>query len=259
MNISIFLFSPTKTTHTVVRAMTSQLQQHHITETNWTHSDNCELAPETNLVILAVPVYSGLAPVTVIERIKSLRGKQTPIVLISVYGNRGADTATRELYEITSRNGFIPIAAAEFIGEHSYSTPTHPIAVGRPDRDDLLLAQEFGNSVMASLENDTTQPLTSEDFDQSPHRERNPLQFETPTKDLAKCTHCGKCEPVCPQNIWPLGNDQQKGTCIGCCACIKVCNDDALTPPQKIREFTVKLNQLCQERKEPNLIRSKEV
>ena len=253
MNISTFVFSPTNTTATVVQAILSQFPKSEITETDWTQSQNCKIPTKTDLVLLGVPVYSGLAPATVIERIKNLKGNQTPIVLISVFGNRGADTATRELYEITSKNGFIPIAAAEFIGEHSFSTPTHPIADGRPDSKDLQMAKAFGSKIKASLETELI-ALNSSNFDQAPHRERNPMKLDPPFKDLEKCTHCGKCEPVCPQNIWPIGNSNKIDECIGCCACIKVCEDDALSQQEIINNYSVKLNQMCQDRKEPKLI-----
>jgi len=259
MNISTFIFSPTKTTLTVVRAMTSPFEGHQITETNWTHSENCDLPPETDLVIIGIPVYAGLVPTIVLERIQSLKGNQTPIILVTVYGNRSADTAPRELFEITSQNGFIPIAAAEFIGEHSYSTPTLPIAVGRPDADDLLLAKEFGKTLLSLLESESLEPLTLENFNQAPHRERIQVKIDPPTLDIEKCRHCGKCRVVCPQNIWPLGNDQQKGDCIRCCACIKVCDKEALTQQEAVHAFAVKLNKLCQERKEPKLVISKKV
>lgn len=253
MNISTFVFSPTHTTESIVKAITSPFIGATITETDWTHSEAIEIKDDTDLVIIGVPVYSGLVPTTVLERIQNLKGNQTPIVLVSVYGNRGPDTATRELYEITSKNGFIPIAAAEFIGEHSFSTPIYPIAVGRPDSKDLKIANEFGREISVALKNGL-KPLKLADFDQSPHRERNPMKLEPPFKDLEKCTHCGKCVPACPQNIWPIGNTNKKGECIGCCACLKVCEDDALSYQDTIQGYSIKLNQLCQTRKEPQLI-----
>jgi ferredoxin len=258
MNISTFVFSPTTTTERIVKSITSQFPESRITHTDWTHSDNCKLPAETDLVILGVPVYSGLAPTTVLDRINQLQGSGTPIVLLTVYGNRGADTASRELYEITSSHGFTPIAAAEFIGEHSFSTPVYPIAAGRPDEKDLDIAEKFGKKIKLLLKNPIIS-LSSEDFDQSPHRERKPLQVEPPVKDLERCTNCGACEPVCPQNIWPLGNATTKGECIGCCACIKVCEFEALIPQEVIQGYSIKLNQLCQTRKEPKLIFATEV
>ena len=253
MNISTFVFSPTHTTASVVKAMTSQFKNAKIIETDWTHSENTELTVETDLVIIGVPVYAGLVPTTVLERVQNLKGDETPIVLVAVYGNRSAEAATRELFEMTSKNGFISIAAAEFIGEHSFSTPTYPIAANRPDTKDLQIAQEFGQKIMNLLDKET-EGLRLEDFDQSPHRERNPMKLDPPAKNLDKCTNCGKCIPVCPQNIWPLGNSKKRGECIGCCACIKVCEDDALSYQDVVHGYAVKLNELCQDRKEPKLI-----
>ena len=48
-----------------------------------------------------------------------------------------------------------------------------------------------------------------------------------------KCTHCGECIPVCPENIFDFdydglmaysGNDK----CIGCNQCIEFCPENAI-------------------------------
>lgn len=43
-----------------------------------------------------------------------------------------------------------------------------------------------------------------------------------------KCTQCGLCFPVCPDDAIPVGKDQKRGdfdydTCKGCGVCAKVC------------------------------------
>lgn len=44
------------------------------------------------------------------------------------------------------------IAGATFVGEHSYSTDKNPIAVGRPDADDLRFAENFGAKIRTKIE-----------------------------------------------------------------------------------------------------------
>ena len=54
-----------------------------------------------------------------------------------VYGNRDYEDALLELSDRAKDWGLTPVAAGAFIGEHSYSRPSLPVAEGRPDEDDL--------------------------------------------------------------------------------------------------------------------------
>ena len=51
------------------------------------------------------------------------------------------------------------MAAAAFVGEHSYSTPETPVAAGRPDAQDLARAAEFGAAVRKKLAAGTPAPV----------------------------------------------------------------------------------------------------
>ena len=57
-----------------------------------------------------------------------------------------------ELDAFAIPHGLKVIAGATFIGEHSYSTDKHPIAVGRPDESDLAFATEFGKKIMEKIQ-----------------------------------------------------------------------------------------------------------
>lgn len=61
-------------------------------------------------------------------------------IIVVVYGNWDYVDALIELRDIAVKMGFKPIAAAAFIGEHSFSTEDSPIAYGRPDISDLNIA-----------------------------------------------------------------------------------------------------------------------
>ena len=72
-------------------------------------------------------------------------------MLVALYGNREFDDALVELRDLSAAKGFNIIAAGAFIGEHSFSTPTQPIAAGRPDADDLKQAIQFGKQVATKI------------------------------------------------------------------------------------------------------------
>ena len=66
------------------------------------------------------------------------------------YGNRDYEDALVELRDETTCLGFTPLAAGAFIGEHSYSRPGMPVAEGRPDANDLQIAEQFGKDCLKS-------------------------------------------------------------------------------------------------------------
>lgn len=87
-----------------------------------------------------------MAPLAM-DRLASVRGNNTPAVIVVVYGNRAYEKSLMELDYWAIQQGFKVIAGATFIGEHSYSTEKYPVAAGRPDERDLTLAADFGKQI----------------------------------------------------------------------------------------------------------------
>ena len=85
------------------------------------------------------------------ERMSAIRGCDTKCVIVAVYGNRAFENALTDMDTFASSLGFMPVAAAAFVGEHSYSTADNPIAVGRPDAADLAEAERFGHNIALAL------------------------------------------------------------------------------------------------------------
>lgn len=107
--------------------------------------------PADTVAVFAVPVYGGHVAPTALERMRDIRGKGTPAVVLAVYGNRAFGTAVTQLAAFVAERGFVPVAAGAFVGEHSYSAPATPIAPGRPDAQDLAAATAFGAQVREKL------------------------------------------------------------------------------------------------------------
>ena len=140
-------FSPTRTTARIVAAIARGTQLPAAEPLDLTPPEartwRIEAAQDA-LAIIGAPVYGGRIPPEAVVRLRRLRAHETPAGIVVVYGNRAYEDVLLELRDLVIEQGFIPIAAAAFIGEHSYSTEVTPIAHGRPDVLDLAQAQEFG-------------------------------------------------------------------------------------------------------------------
>ena len=75
-----------------------------------------------DLVVLGTPVYAGRVPNVLLpflqEKIVGGGALAVPVVL---FGNRAYDDALMELRNILAADGLHPVAAAAFVGEHSFS------------------------------------------------------------------------------------------------------------------------------------------
>lgn len=198
--------------------------------------------------VIAAPVYGGHIPPVAVERLRALRGQDTPAVVIAVYGNRAFDGAVAELAALATAQGFVPVAAAAFIGEHSYSTPATPIATGRPDARDLADAEAFGAEVRRKLAAGLLAPVDARKL-KTPRtpllpmlrfvrfflanrrrQKKNPVVY-LPVCNADLCIHCGRCAALCPTQAIARGAEEQTDPtrCLRCCACVKGCPAAART------------------------------
>lgn len=204
--------------------------------------------PANAVAVIAAPVYGGHIPPAAVERLRALRGQGTPAVVIAVYGNRAFDGAVAELAALATAQGFVPIAAAAFIGEHSYSTSATPIAAGRPDARDLADAEAFGTEVRRKLAAGLLAPVDARKL-KTPRTPLLPMlrfvrfflanrrrQKKTPVVYLPACNadlciHCGRCAALCPTQAIARGAEEKTdpARCLRCCACVKGCPTAART------------------------------
>ena len=148
----IVYFSPTHTSQKVARAIGDGIGMGRRIETDLTcDTAASELLIKDSVVIILVPVYGGRVAPVAVERLKRLKGDNSVAVLAVVYGNRDYEDALVELRDLAVEQGFIPLAAGAFIGEHSYSRKGMPIAEGRPDDADIRTATIFGEEALAKL------------------------------------------------------------------------------------------------------------
>lgn len=260
MEINLVTFSPTHTGRTVAEAVAAGFSgaDDAVRHIDLTLPDNGrDDIVVTGLAVFAAPVYGGRVAETAAERFGRVRAAapgRTPAILTVVYGNRDYEDALVELRDIAVRQGFVPLSAGAFVGEHSYSRPDEgmPIAQGRPDEADRDAAGHFGKDSRAKYESGAWGLLVVKG--NVPYKVKGPATPATPVTDRALCTGCWVCVDACPTGVVGLTAEgiAESGAegCIKCCACLKFCPAGArrfATP------YTEKLFLNFSARREPEL------
>ena len=245
MNLRTIYFSATHTSEKVALAVSLAMADEFVAEDiTFRELENADFVAD-DVLLVAVPVYGGgVAPVA-LKRLETIRGNNTPAVVVVVYGNRNFERAATQMAEFLAERGFVTIAAASFVGEHSYSTEANPVAVGRPNVGDIADAQRFGELVRAKIagEMDAVDvsllkcPDSGEENVKAfvefvkgyqAEQAKNPVKL-LPTTDEEKCVMCGVCVDVCPMEA--IDRDDvsvvDASKCIKCCACVKECPKEA--------------------------------
>ncbi len=256
-----FYYSPTGTTKTVVNAIArgTGLDTRLMIENNLTfpeYADSLVDVMPDDLVIIGGPVYAGrIAPVAM-KRLEGVEFAGNPAVLVAVYGNRHYDNALVELHEFALRKGLMPVAAAAFIGEHSYSNDDCEIAMGRPDAADRRGAAGFGAEIFNRFNqiNGPVEPVKVPGTRPLPERRAIPPSFAETIEKI--CVKCGKCQEVCPTGAvyFDKGYKTQKELCTVCCACLKACKRHArVIKSEHIEMIRERLLANASDRREPEI------
>ncbi len=228
--VHLIYFSPTNTTEKIVTQIAAGVADPHLQHYDLTRmtSDLPGLI-SAGATIIAVPVYAGRVPEIVLKRLTQLQGDGLPAVVVVVYGNREFEDALRELTDVVTAKGFRVVAAAAFVGEHSYSTRQQPIAANRPDQTDLASAAAFGTAIRAKLSAGHEAANTLTVPGNVPYRDGVVLGQIAPETVAEKCVLCGRCATVCPAFTIRVADQvlTEVAQCVMCCACVKNCPHEA--------------------------------
>ena len=187
-----------------------------------------------DLVVFGVPVYAGRVPNLLLPYIRDkVKGNGALAVPVVLYGNRNFDDGLMELRNVLRDNGFHPVAAGAFVGEHAFS---NILGAGRPDEEDMALVEELAHKAAAKVKAMTEPPAQAVEVEgcdpirpyYTPRdRHGEPIKDflkAKPVTDPDKCVKCGLCARLCPMgSIDPADVSNVAGKCIKCCACVKKC------------------------------------
>lgn len=225
---SILYFSPTDSTKKIMEMIGGVIDKKadkvDITDYQEKAEKLCFSSDE--LLMIGVPVYGGRVPETAVERLKCFKGNQTPAVLVVTYGNRAYDDALLELKNIVQENGFIVIAAAAFVTEHSIM---HSFGNGRPNEKDREEIATFAEGIKDKV---TALKVIGEEKKLFVKGDADYREYKgVPLKPKAgnKCNQCGECARKCPVHAIPLQKPLETLTdiCISCMRCVKICPQHA--------------------------------
>lgn len=190
-----------------------------------------------DLVVLGTPTYAGRVPNVLLPYLTGrVRGSATPAVPVVLFGNRDFDDSLMELRNILAANGFMPVAAAAFVGEHSFS---RTLGAGRPNAADMAQMDDFARTAAQKIRALAALPAAPVSVaGQEPirpyytPRDRHGAPINIlkvkPKTDMTLCGGCGLCAARCPMgSIDPADVSQVTGICIKCCACVKGCPSGA--------------------------------
>lgn len=231
-------FSPTGTTETVithiVKSITALLPEVATGVKDFTLPSGRKEIPDirkSELAIVGLPVYAGRLPNLLLNYLTAWHSDGAWVVPVVVYGNRSYGDALLELHDILNHRGFHPIAAAAFVGQHSF---TARLATGRPDREDLAKAEQFAAEIVrrilqarafAGVEIPGQGAPDYGGYYKPKGRDGEVVNFlkaKPVTTDA--CIDCKRCIKVCPMGaIEPDRPSEVSGICIKCNACVKQC------------------------------------
>lgn len=231
-------FSPTGTTEKIVQELVELLTlkfectKDYIDFTLPGIRDQVYTFNEDDLVIFGTPVYAGRVPNVLLNYIRTVKGCGAMTVPIVLFGNRNYDDALAELQALLAEDGFLPVAAAAFVGEHSFS---QILGAGRPDNADMEVAEMFAENIYTKLTSDFRPSAgdllkvggeyPSKGYYQPRDRKGNAVDIrKVKPKTSDACNNCGLCAKVCPMgSINPENVREFTGICIKCGSCIKKC------------------------------------
>lgn len=198
-----------------------------------------------DVVVFGFPVYGGRILKEALKRLKLIQGDHTPCIITVTYGNRHYDDALLELFDFVKKQGFIPLAGAALVGEHTYGK----IQVGRPNHDDLYRDELFGSLVRLKLRNDNFSFVSVPG--RYPYKKGGQGGSFRPDTN-SKCNKCGQCVKMCPVNA--IANDCKSinEKCISCFRCIRSCpvNAKNMDHDKKYQEFAKEFSERLSEARE---------
>lgn len=227
----LYYFSPTGGTKKAGEIFCGGISEN-VKETDLGLKDQKVEQPESELIVIAAPVFGGRLPSIVTEKLKELDGSGKKAVTLAVYGNRAYEDALLELNNEAQSRGFQIIASAAVVAQHSMAPE---VGKGRPDALDRESILDFAGKVMEKIERGSESPIKVP----GNYPYKDGMNMPATPLSLPSCNQCRKCEAICPTGaIWlenhAVVTDAEK--CMLCMACVSACPEHARILPPPLQE-----------------------
>lgn len=219
---------------------------------------------EGDLVVLGLPAYGGRVPKELLSCLRAIQGGGALTVPVVLYGNRSYGDALLELRQQLEADGFWPVAAGAFVGEHALASH---LAQNRPDSGDMAWVDRLAEAtvrklrtaspeeLLRTLEVDGRDPVRP--YYQPLGRDGRRISLQNVRPQIGdSCGGCGLCARLCPMGSIRLveGLPHMDGSCIQCGACVKSCPRRAIYFDDPDYLFHIhQLEDLYAQRKPPSL------
>ena len=222
-----YYFSPTGGTKKVGEILCGGIAKD-VRLTDLGQRDQAVEQPDSDLIVVAAPVFGGRIPAIAAERLRGLDGHGKKAVTLAVYGVRAYEDALLELNDVMEACGFQIAASAALVAQHS-------------------IVPEVGQG---RLEKDTKDPIKVP----GSHPYKDGMSMAVSPISLPACVQCRKCAAICPVGAVQLEKDAvvtDPEKCILCMACTAACPEHARILPPPLQEGMVqKLGALKDVRRE---------
>ena len=264
--VKVIYFSPTGTTKRIIKNVIKGIESKEVyyfdltKENRISKTENIDTSKD-DLIILGAPVYGGFLYKEFRNYIKSIDFNNKAVAIVLLYGNATIMFSKREIISIVKKNNGNVVGYGEFIGEHSYSTKELPVAINKPNLEDINMAISFGKAIREELKNNIEKNKSLSLFDRFIDKvaDIKPVHtgrriFTIPKTDYELCDNCGLCIKKCPKACIDNNIVTDKNTCIVCMACVKSCHNNARISKAKNPFIKIGLKKINRNKNESKFI-----
>jgi ferredoxin len=238
-NIECLVFSPTgsclKIGNSIKSFLENRIEDYQIVLRDLTKPEIRETFYEmpfkTDYVIIIYPVFADNLPKIVAEYLWKLAISNLPVTLVAGFSSINIGKSLSNAKKIVEAKGNVVSSACAIVTAHSYNGDSLKIAVDEPSPEKLEHLYKFILKSMNKVENAKALTLCKTDFPEGHMR----IMCRLPLKPLLQlfikkplvipnlCNQCMVCAKNCPAGAIDAQLNIDKGKCIYCLACVKVC------------------------------------
>ena len=238
--IAIIYFSPTGNTGIIAEEIYRQLMSANVRVdlidiTIPKNRENLSNLFNHDFIIFGFPIYYRRAPQLIRTWIRTLKKKERKCAVYFTYGGVTTGVALQDMACLLMDRGFGLLAAAEFLGQHTFNLAGWNLMKDRPNEEDKNLARTFAREILNKLVDKNTKPICFEPLSEQENKKFDKKSRSTrriipvPYIIPKECVNCGNCETHCPTGAINIEKFEiNRKSCIRCLKCMTLCPENAI-------------------------------